>query len=196
MLIAMKKTVIPIRIKVSFQITFSVAPLSNMALMMMINHLAGIILLIICKGSGILEMGKMKPESMITGSINPIKESIIAVCCELETVEIKMPKESAVVMNNTVSKANKNRFPSTGILNTKKPKSMMIAALIMDKKMYGNTFPMMTWNGFMGETKRTSIVPNSFSRVMEMEVIIAETSIKMMVITPGTKVKTLFNSGL
>jgi hypothetical protein len=39
-------------------------------------------------------------------------------------------------------------------------------------------------------------VPNSFSRVMEMEVIMAETSIKIMVITPGTKVKTLFNSGL
>ena len=48
----------------------------------------------------------------------------------------------------------------------------------------------------MGETKSTSIVPNSFSRVMEIEVIIAETSINIMVITPGTKVKTLFNSGL
>ena len=45
---------------------------------------------------------------------------------------------------------------------------------------------------FMGETKRISMVPNSFSRVMEMEVIMAETNIKITVITPGTKVKTLF----
>ena len=50
--------------------------------------------------------------------------------------------------------------------------------------------------GFSGETNRISIVPNSFSRVMEMEVIMAETNIKIMVITPGTKVKTLFISGL
>ena len=196
MLIARKNTVIPIRIKVSFQITPKVAPLSNMALMMMINHLAGIMLLMICNGNGILEMGKIKPERMMTGSINPIKESIMAVCCELETVEINIPNESAVMMNKTLSKASKNKLPSIGILNTKKPKSRIIVALIMDKKIYGNTLPIITWKGFMGETNNTSIVPNSFSLVMEMEVIIAETSIKMMVITPGTKLKTLFNSGL
>lgn len=140
----MKNTVIPMRIKVSFQITFSVAPLSNIALMMMINHLAGMILLMICKGNGMLEMGKINPERIITGSINPIKDSIIAVCCELETVDINMPKESAVVINKTLSNASRNRFPSTGILNTKKPKSRIIAALIIDKKIYGNTLPMMT----------------------------------------------------
>ena len=139
-----KKTVIPIRIKVSFQITLRVAPLSNIALMMTINHFAGIILLIICNGNGILETGKIKPERMMTGNINPISESIIAVCCELETVEIKIPNESAVVMNRILSKANKNRLPSTGILNTKKPKSRIIVALIMERKMYGNTLPMIT----------------------------------------------------
>jgi hypothetical protein len=133
-LTAIKNTVIPIRIKVSFQITLKVAPLSSKALIMIINHLAGMMLLMICKGNGILEMGKIKPESMMTGSINPINESIIAVCCEFETVDINMPNESAVVMNKTLSKANKNRFPSTGILNTKNPKSRIIAALIMDRK--------------------------------------------------------------
>ena len=139
-----KNTVIPIRIKVSFQITLRVAPLSKIALMMMINHLAGTILLMICNGKGILEMGKINPDRMITGSINPIKDSIIAVCCELETVEINIPNESAVVMNKILSKANKKRLPSTGILNTKKPKSRIIVALIMDRKIYGNTLPIIT----------------------------------------------------
>ena len=139
-----KNTVIPIRIKVSFQITLRVAPLSKIALMMMINHLAGTILLMICNGKGILEMGKINPDRMITGSINPIKDSIIAVCCELETVEINMPNESAVVINKTLSKASKNKLPSMGILNTKKPKSRIIVALIMDRKIYGNTLPIIT----------------------------------------------------
>jgi hypothetical protein len=33
------------------------------------------------------------------------------------------------------------------------------------------------------------MVPNSFFTVMDIEVIIADTNIKMTVITPGTKVK-------
>jgi hypothetical protein len=37
-----------------------------------------------------LESGNMKPDRMITGSI-PIREIIIAVCCELEIVEINIP---------------------------------------------------------------------------------------------------------
>ncbi len=144
MLITRKNTVIPIRIKVSFQITFNVAPLSNIALIIMINHLAGTILLMICKGKGILEIGKINPERIMTGSINPIKESIIAVCCELETVDINIPNESAVIMNKILSNANKNRLPSIGILNTKKPKSRIMVALIIERKIYGNTFPIIT----------------------------------------------------
>ncbi len=76
----MKNAVIPIRIKVSFQMIFIEAPLSIMALMMIINHLAGIILLMICKGRGILEIGKINPDRIMIGNINPIKESIMAVC--------------------------------------------------------------------------------------------------------------------
>jgi hypothetical protein len=45
-----------------------------------------------------LESGNMKPDRMITGSINPIREIIIAVCCELEIVEI--PNERAVIMKS------------------------------------------------------------------------------------------------
>ena len=117
MLNVIKSAVIPIKIKVSFQITFRLAPLSKTAFMMIINHFAGIKLLIICMGKGILEMGKIKPESIITGSISPNKDIIMAVCCELETVEINIPNESAEIMNKTLSKASKNRLPSIGILN-------------------------------------------------------------------------------
>ena len=39
------------------------------------------ILLIICNGHGMLEIGKINPDNKITGNINPIKEIIMAVCC-------------------------------------------------------------------------------------------------------------------
>lgn len=103
--------------------------------MMMMNHLAGMMLLMICKGNGILEIGKMNPESKITGNISPNSEIIIAVCCESDNVEINIPSAKAQMMNKTLSKASKNRLPSMGILNTKKPKSKITAALITDKKM-------------------------------------------------------------
>ena len=140
----MKNTVIPSKIKVSFQITAIDAPLSMMALMMMMNHFAGMILLMICIGMGILEIGKINPERIMTGSINPIKEIIMAVCCELEMVEINIPNESAEMINSILSKANKNKLPSIGILNTKKPKRTIIVALIIERKMYGNTLPIIT----------------------------------------------------
>ncbi len=50
--------------------------------------------------------------------------------------------------------------------------------------------------GLSGDTSNTSMVPISFSRAMVMEVIIADTSIKISVMTPGTKLKTPFCSGL
>ena len=75
-----KNVVIPTRISVSFQITSRPAPLSIMALMIIINHLAGMILLRICNGTGILDMGNTNPDRMITGSIKPEKDIIMAVC--------------------------------------------------------------------------------------------------------------------
>lgn len=141
---AIKNIVIPTRIKVSFQMVSMVAPLSIMALIMMMNHLAGMMLLMICSGNGILEMGNINPDNIITGSINPAKENIMAVCCDWAMVEIKIPSDSAVMMNKILSNANKSKLPSIGILKTKTPRSKMIVALIIDRKMYGNTFPMTT----------------------------------------------------
>jgi hypothetical protein len=60
----------------------------------------------------------MKPDRMITGSINPL-EIIIAVC-ELERVEINIPNERAVIMKSMLSKAV-NILPSMGIPKTKRP---------------------------------------------------------------------------
>ncbi len=105
-----------------------------MAFTIIMNHLAGIILLMICIGKGILFIGKIKPESIITGSISPIKDSIIAVCCESEIVEIKIPKERADIMNKILSKDKSSKLPFIGILKTKKPNNSMIIALMIDRK--------------------------------------------------------------
>lgn len=144
MLNAMKNIVIPINIRVSFQMVCMVAPLSIMALVMIMNHLAGIMLLMIWSGNGILDMGKMKPDRMMTGSINPAKENIMAVCWDWAMVEIRIPSDNAVMMNKMLSSAKRNRLPSMGILNTKTPKSKMIVALIMDRNIYGKTLPITT----------------------------------------------------
>ena len=85
---------------------------------MIINHLAGIILLIICNGKGILEIGKIKPDNNITGNISPINEVIMAACWVAATVEIRMPNDSAFMINKVLSAPNKNKLPSTGILKT------------------------------------------------------------------------------
>ena len=109
-------------------------PFSIMPFIMMINHFAGMILLMICNGNGMLDIGKIKPESKITGSINPIKEIIIAVCWVAEMVEINIPKAKALMINNILSKANKNKLPCTGILKIKMLNNTITTALIMDRK--------------------------------------------------------------
>ena len=86
----MKNIVIPIKISVSFQIIEKLAPFSMMALMMMMNHFAGIILLMTCNGNGMLEIGKINPDNKITGNMSPKSEIIMAVCCESDNVEIKI----------------------------------------------------------------------------------------------------------
>ena len=111
--------VIPIKISVSFHNKAKLVPFSIIALMMIMNHLAGIILLIICNGNGMLEIGNINPDNKITGNMSPKSEIIIAVCCESAKVEIKIPSVKAQIMNKTLSIASKNRLPSMGISNIK-----------------------------------------------------------------------------
>ena len=80
----------------------------------------------------------------MVGNIKPIREIIIAVCCVADMVEIKIPKASDVMINRTLSIPNKNKLPLTGTLNTKMLNKTMTTALITDRKMYGNTLPIIT----------------------------------------------------
>ena len=82
-----------------------------------------------------LESGKINPESIITGSINPINEIINAVCCVSEIVEIKTPNVSEVMINSILSKPSRNKLPSTGMLKIKILKTTITTALINDKNM-------------------------------------------------------------
>ena len=50
--------------------------------------------------------------------------------------------------------------------------------------------------GGMGETSITSNVPNSFSFVIDTDVIIAQINIRMRPITPGTVLYAPFRVGL
>lgn len=115
----MKKSVIPVSISVSFQMNFSPTPLSIIDFKMMMNHLAGMMLLMVRSGNGMLEIGKMNPDKMITGSIKPMSEMSMAVCCELETVEIKIPSDNAHTINKILSKASRKMLPLIGIPKTK-----------------------------------------------------------------------------
>ena len=57
------------------------------------------------------QANKINPDSKITGSINPIREIIIAVCCVAEIVEIKIPNANAEMINKMLSKPSKNKLP-------------------------------------------------------------------------------------
>lgn len=115
MLNPINNKVIPTKISVSLKTYSNPTPFSIIDFTIMINHFAGMMLLMTCIGNGIDAIGKINPERIITGSINPINEIIMAVCWVLETVEINMPNESAVIMNKILSKANKKIFPLIGI---------------------------------------------------------------------------------
>ena len=91
-----------------------------------------------------LVIGNINPDNNITGNINPIKEIIIAVCWVSEMVEINIPSDKALIIKRTLSKPNKNRLPATGMSNIKMLNNTMTTAFMMDKKIYGKTFPMIT----------------------------------------------------
>ena len=82
-----------------------------MLLMMTMDQRLGIILLSSCKGSGIFSIGKMNPESKIVGSISANMESSIAVCWLLLRVEIKIPMDNDIKMNNILCANNKSKLP-------------------------------------------------------------------------------------
>ena len=71
----------------------------------------------------------------MVGSIKPIREIIIAVCCVAEMVEIRIPKASEVMINKMLSNPNKNKLPFTGTLKINMLNNTITTALITDRKM-------------------------------------------------------------
>ena len=98
------------------------------------NHLAGMILLMICKMVGILEIGKINPESIIVGSIKPINETIIAVCCEAVELEMSNPSDKEVIINKALSANNRKMLPFIGISSKKTLNTSIIIRLINERK--------------------------------------------------------------
>ena len=107
--------VIPTKINVSLRMYSKPTPFNIIDFTIIINHFAGIMLLMTCIGNGIEAMGKIKPDNMITGNINPINEIIMAVCWVLEMVEMNIPNERAVIINKILSTANNKILPLIGI---------------------------------------------------------------------------------
>ena len=56
-----------------------------------------------CKIVGMLEIGKINPDSKIVGSINPNMEPSMAVCCESAMVEINSPSMSELNTKSMIS---------------------------------------------------------------------------------------------
>ena len=108
---AIKNKDITTRINVSFHKTEIPTPLSITPLRMMMNHFAGITLLIYCSGNGILDKGKINPESRITGSISPISDIISAACWVFARVDINTPRAKEVMINKMLSTPKRNKLP-------------------------------------------------------------------------------------
>src|ERR1035437_7464707 len=149
-----------------------------------------------CNTTGIFSIGNMYPLNNIVGNIIPIKEINIADCCEEVTVEINNPKESAVIINNVLSKTRSKILPLIGRSSAYTLSKSMAVRLTSERNKYGIAFEMITIKGFIGDTNNISIVPISFSRTIETEVIITQTSNNTMAMTPGTKLGEPLRSGL
>ena len=147
-----------------------------------------------CNTTGMFSTGKINPLSRMVGSIRATSESIIAICWLLVIVEMSIPSDSAIQMKSRLSNKSRATLPTTGTPNTVFPRMIIMQASKKARKTYGKTFPIMIWTGLRGETRRSSIVPSSFSRVIESEVIRAEISISSMAIRPGTNINTPFIS--
>ena len=63
----------------------------------------------------------------------------------------------------------------------------MVVRIANASTKYGATLAIIIINGRTGDTSSSSIVPRSFSRTIEIEVIMAQTSISNMPRMAGTK---------
>lgn len=141
MLSAINVTDIKISTSVSFQMYKIPVPFSIMFLTITINHRGGMILLMICNGSGIFLMGKIKPDKRMVGSMSPSNEINMATIWFGATVEINMPKLNAININRKDSPISRKKLPFIGTPKTKTPNNIMVSALMNDNSKYGVTLP-------------------------------------------------------
>ena len=80
-----------------------------------------------------------------------------------------------------------HKEPAIGTAKTKAESKRIITNIATETTRYGTTFARIISSGFVGDTNTISIVPLSFSRTIEIEVIIAQMSIKSIPMMAGTK---------
>ena len=97
-------------------------------------RIAGIRLLIIRRGNGMLATGKIKPERRIVGSRSPASEIIMATCCELVMVEMKMPSESAVTIKSSDSSMSSSTLPLQGTPKTNEASATTVTTFTKESK--------------------------------------------------------------
>ena len=95
--------------------------------------MAGIILDISLKITGILSVGKMIPESNITGIISTIPDASMAAVCVFVKVEINNPNDRATRINNIDTTISKVKLPATGTCNTKRDSSSIVPKLTQER---------------------------------------------------------------
>src|SRR5665213_2448129 len=131
----------------------------------------------ICKCKGMFSTGNKNPLNKSEGRNKLIMDVNWAVCWVLAELEINIPSEREVIVNRMLSPTNKNKLPRTGTSRTYTLSKSMVAMFSIETSRYGMVLAMIILKGFNGETRRTSMVPISFSLTMEIEVIMAQTSI-------------------
>jgi len=138
-------------------------------------------------GSGIDSIGNIMPERRITGSIKPIPDINNATSWELASVEIMNPISKASKMYTRETKMRANILPRMGTPRTNTDMRRLVRRLMQEIVKYGIVFAKMIVTGFIGEASKISIVPDSFSRAIEIDVIMAHIKRRIMPRTPGTK---------
>ena len=132
-----------------------------------------------------LAMGNTKPLNIKKGRMKK-KFVIMACCCVLETVEIKSPMPSVLIRKIKVAPSNKNALPTIGILNHKMAKAITSTICAWEMIINGMVFPRISSKGFRGVTMSCSMVPDSLSRTIAMEVNSKERSMTKNATIPGT----------
>jgi len=73
---------------------------------------------ITCRGTGISSRGNKKPLNKRVGKNKPIIAANIAVCCVSAKLEMSIPTDSEVTVNNVLSNINNNILPTIGTSST------------------------------------------------------------------------------